>query len=476
MLRQDGLRGQAGIIGFFQQAFPEAGVSRFRDIRHIFTVVIRHFPDAFHLTGDAVHGSHPDFIGRTHPDIYSQPDEPGTFSFILRQNGGAACGPGISQRGLGRRDRFLPGNIIFRRLRISGYGVSHGIGIRDAVRIHLCVRQHVMQPAQRISRYFAVYRIMNPREGREQVICVVWFRPFGNRAFHFQGFVRIRVFKGDGIGAEHDILREQVEIPVCRAVFAAAPEPAVQDIGIPVRRIQGIPEFSLQRGERVCFRLLIGHVALAGQVGRIFLIEADIRQQLFEPVLLLQRPGTVIAPESLTADFHDGFFLIVSLTALQDLHQGVVFLQGKAVFIERLNQMRQLFRRIILIRDDARVVFQGHGDGHLFHNFLLAQQHRGNGDGRNQHQHQREHQAGFHFMFHDFSSNRVLIQLIALPGGGMDMGQLFVQCLLDPLLHDFITHAIHPFPARFSGGLPLSGAGGGWRLQKAPAPTRFPGL
>ena len=79
------------------------------------------------------------------------------------------------------------------------------------------------------------------------------------------------------------------------------------------------------------------------------------------------------------------------------------------------------------------------------------------------------------FMFHDFSSNCVLIQLIALPGGGMDMGQLFVQCLLDPLLHDFITHAIHPFPARFSGGLPLSGAGGGWRLWKAPAPMRFPG-
>ena len=42
--------------------------------------------------------------------------------------------------------------------------------------------------------------------------------------------------------------------------------------------------------------------------------------------------------------------------------------------------MRQLFRRIILVRDDAGIVFLSHRDGHLFHNFLLAQQHRGDGD------------------------------------------------------------------------------------------------
>ena len=381
MLRPDGFRGQADIIRLGQQAFTGFGISGFRNQHHGFAVVPGHFPDAFHLPGDAVYRYDLDFIRRTHPDIYREGDQPGAFSFVLGENGGAAHGLRVVQRGFGCRDGIRPGNIAFRGLRISGQGKSQGIRIPDAVRIHLCVRHHVMQLPQGGGRHFMIIRAVDAEEGFDQVIRGIRFGPVGSRAVHFQGSVRIFVLKGDGIGAVHDILREQGEIPVCRNVFVAPPEAAVQGIAFPVRRIQAVPEFRFQRGERVGFRLFIGHVALSGQVGDVFIEIADIRQDAVEPVLLLQGPGSVVAAEGLAADFHNGFLFIVPLAALQDLHQGVILLQGKAVLVERLNQMRELLRRIILGRHDAGIVFLCHRDGHLFHNFPLAQQHRGNGDG-----------------------------------------------------------------------------------------------
>ena len=213
---------------------------------------------------------------------------------------------------------------------------------------------------------------------------------------------RILIIETDIVLSVINILWLQCEAPpgaggIIR-VFRIELAAQLPDTSILQRQILSVcfPDLS----EREGFRVLIFHVVFSWHAGLMRFMEADLNHQFFIPVLLFQCPGIIVATKSLTADFHNGFFLIVSLAVLQCLHNPVVFFQGDPVFIQAAHQLSQFFRVVCIIHSNAGVIVNCQRNSHLFNNLLMSQQRYRQSNRCNQYHDNRQNQSGRQFFLH----------------------------------------------------------------------------
>ena len=99
------------------------------------------------------------------------------------------------------------------------------------------------------------------------------------------------------------------------------------------------------------------------------------------PALLLIRPGAGWT-EDLIAEVFDHTAFRKSAAACHKLHHGVVFRQGNAVLLHHPHNLSQLLMAEVAVAPRLlRIVFQGHRNHKLIHNFLQRQGCRGSSRG-----------------------------------------------------------------------------------------------